>query len=284
MTPRWARTLAAMALVLAVATTGACTASLDPAPTSTTTASSRAYPVHTDIVATTFWIGETFDPDLPDGSQTCSTYDSQWAHHYSGVNTGRVPTTAPGCPGSITGGCDGSIDSAVTMCRTEARTAGNDFFPRTGPKPQENPFYLDLPYDDLNDPIGFDRRCETIPWADDPGYRGHCTDPAFSYMKNRWVKITGESGRVCFGQIEDAGPSHDDLYHDGAYVFGHDDARPRQRHFNNAGLDVSPALNGCLDFRELDGESDRVSWQFVEVADVPRGPWSIVVTTSGVTS
>ena len=38
-----------------------------------------AYPLHTGIVATTFWVGEIFDPDATDGSQVYSTYDSQWA-------------------------------------------------------------------------------------------------------------------------------------------------------------------------------------------------------------
>ena len=34
------------------------------------------YPWHTDIVATTFWVGEVFDPNASDGSQVISTYDS----------------------------------------------------------------------------------------------------------------------------------------------------------------------------------------------------------------
>ena len=41
-------------------------------------------------------------------------------------------------------------------------------------------------------------------------------------------------------------------------------------------MDVSPALNGCLNFAELDGDSDVVDWQFVEAADVPAGPWLTV--------
>ena len=67
------------------------------------------------------------------------------------------------------------------------------------------------------------------------------------------------------------------LYDDAAYVFRATDARPRQTEFNNAGVDVSPALNGCLGFTELDGEKDRVSWQFIDDVEVPaaRGaPWS----------
>ena len=72
-----------------------------PSPAFRDSAAARSYPFHTKIVSTTFWVGEIFNPNLPDGSQVCSTYDSQWAYHWSGVNEGRVPRNAPGCPGSI---------------------------------------------------------------------------------------------------------------------------------------------------------------------------------------
>ena len=48
-------------------------------------------------------------------------------------------------------------------------------------------------------------------------------------------------------------------------------------------MDVSPALNSCLAFADLNGADDRVDWQFVDDADVPAGPWRILVTTDGVT-
>lgn len=239
----------------------------------------RVYPMHTNIVATTFWVGELFNAALADGSQVCSTYDSNWAFHWSGVNTSTVPATASGCAGSIVGGCDGV--KVGDQCNTETRTASNGYFPSQG-SPKENPFYLDLPYDDINDSTGFSKRCTTIPWANDPGYAGHCTDQGFSYMKNRWVKITGPNGKICYGQNEDAGPSHGSLYHDAAYVFGTTNAQPVQGQFNNAGMDVSPALNGCLGFAELDGDSDHIAWQFVDDVDVPAGPWKTVVTKSQV--
>jgi hypothetical protein len=54
----------------------------------------RVYPMHTKIVATTFWVGELFNAALADGSQVCSTYDSDWAFHWSGVNKGKVTATA----------------------------------------------------------------------------------------------------------------------------------------------------------------------------------------------
>ena len=248
------------------------------------------YPLHTDIISTTFWVGEIFDPELPDGSQVCSTYDSKWAYHWSGFATDTVAEDDPGCAGSPTAGCDGratfgALDDGVRsieQCETYSREGIDNFFP-TGPVPLENPFYLDVPYDDLNDEIGFDQRCEVIPWADDPAYSDLCDDESFSFMKNRWVEINGPNGETCYGQIQDAGPSHGDLYHDADYVFGDEDVQPIQGQFNNAGMDVSPALNSCLGFEDLDGQDDLVSWRFVETADVPQGPWSIVVTTSGVT-
>jgi hypothetical protein len=241
----------------------------------------RVYPRHTNIVSTTFWVGELFNASLADGSQVCSTYDSNWAFHWSGVNKGTVPASAEGCAGSIYGGCDGRISGDA--CLTEPRTAANGYFPSQG-TPKENPFYLDLPFDDLNDATAFAQRCTVIPWANDPGYAGHCKDAAFSYMKNRWVRIVGPNGKTCYGQNEDAGPSHGSLYHDAAYVFGTNDAQPIQGQFNNAGMDVSPALNGCLGFKELDGESDKISWQFVDAVDVPAGPWKTIVTTSQVSN
>ena len=85
--------------------------------------------------------------------------------------------------------------------------------------------------------------------------------------------------RVCYGQIEDAGPGE---YHDAAYVFGADDARPVNTRYGGAGMDVSPALTGCLGFPELDGIATGISWRFVEEWEVPPGPWSWIVTTSGV--
>lgn len=249
----------------------------EPSPTPTVSPSpTTSYPWHTNIVSTTFWVGEIFDPSLPDGSQVCSTYDSQWAFHWSGVNKGTVPQSAAGCPGSIVGGCDGV--PGANKCETEQRTAVNGYFP-TKVTPLENPFYLDLPYDDLNDGTAFKERCQVIPWANKPGYAGHCTDQNFSYMKNRWVRIIGPNGNTCYGQIQDAGPSHGNLYHDKSYVFGTNDAQPVQGQFNNAGMDVSPALNGCLGFSDLDGQNDKVKWQFVDDQDVPSGPWKQIVTT-----
>lgn len=213
------------------------------------------YPWHRDIVATTFWVGEVFDPDADDGSQEVSAYDSDWLGSY--------------------GGCDGVVVDGV--CETEPRTADRHYFP-SSMVPRQNPFYLDLPYDDINDPRGFAMRDEVIPWAGVEPYASHRGDRSFSYLKNRWVELV-RGDRRCFGQIQDAGPG---VYDDAEYVFGADDARPANRRFGGAGLDVSPALTGCLGFPELDGDDARVDWRFVEEWEVPAGPWTILVTTTQV--
>jgi hypothetical protein len=245
-------------------------------------------PLHTNIVATTFWVGEIFDAGLSDGSQVCSTYDGQWAFRHTGVNLGTTPASASGCAGSVYGGRDGRSSGTGTgfTCTTERRTASNGYFPTAQPRPLQNPFYLDLPYDDLNDSIGFAERCTVIPWAASVGLQ-HCADEDFSYRKNRWVQITGPNRNVCYGQIEDAGPSSGSKHHDANYVFGGADARPVNLKFSGdpsqgAGMDVSPALNGCLGFASLNGDNDRIAWRFIDRADVPAGPWLTVETTSQV--
>ena len=217
----------------------------------TSSKGARRYPLHTSIVATTFWVGEIFDPNAADGSQVVSTYDDRWLEHY--------------------GGCDGQV--VAGECRTERRTAANDYFP-TRMTPRQNPFYLDLPFDDVNDPGAAAQRASVVPWAHDPGWAQKLPDPDQSIMKNRWVAIR-KGDRVCYGQIEDAGPGQ---YDDVRYVFGRHDERPANRRYNGAGMDVSPALNGCLGFSELNGQDDRVDWWFVDDAGVPAGPWRLLVT------
>lgn len=208
------------------------------------------YPWHKHIVSTTFWVGEIFNSG-PNGSQVISTYDGKWEIHY--------------------GGCDGIVKNG--KCETEARVAANGYFPRHM-TPKQNPFYLDLPYDDVNDKIGAAERAKVIPWAHQPRYRTELANPNLSLMKNHWVEIV-RKGHVCYGQIEDAGPGQ---YHDAAYVFG--TARPKNRKYNGAGMDVSPALTGCLRFKELNGEDDIVNWRFVNAHKVPKGPWTKLVTRS----
>ena len=42
---------------------------------------------------------------------------------------------------------------------------------------------------------------------------------------------------------------------------------------------MSPAIRNCLHFPGLNDDRTKVSWQFVDAASVPPGPWRLVVTT-----
>jgi len=87
----------------------------------------RKYPWHLRLVATTFWVGEVFAPEAADGSQAIS-------------------------------GCNGVIEDGV--CQTEPRSAENGFFP-SSMTPKQNPFYLDLPFADVNNVAAFALRGQT---------------------------------------------------------------------------------------------------------------------------
>jgi hypothetical protein len=178
--------------------------------------------------------------------------DHPWHQHVVATNfwVGQVISDAPDGSQKLSaydddweanyGGCDGNLGNDE-ICAFEPRTAANDYFP-TQITPKQNPFYLDLPLSDRN-------------------------------LKDRWVELR-KGAATCYGQVEDAGPA---VYDDFAYVLGN--ARPKNTRFNGAGLDVSPALNGCLGFTDrFDGASDRVDWRFVDAADVPAGPWTKILT------
>lgn len=253
------------------------------------------YPLHTDITATWFWIGEEFQ-NTPDGSQVCSAYDEQWQYDYFQNKTGQLPASAPDCGGAYYGGCDAIVKAAGDPCTDpdsigSLRTPANGYFPSGLPAVYQNPFYLDLPVDDYNpsdstDQTAYSTRCSVIPWANDPGYIGNCTNENFSYMKNQWVQVSLGSN-VCYGQVEDAGPADDGHgnsdYDDVGYVFGTTNARPHNTDFDDAGMDVSPALASCLGETQADFNDDitGVSWKFVTTP--PSGPWTHTITTSQAT-
>ncbi len=100
---------------------------------------------------------------------------------------------------------------------------------------------------------------EVIPWFGD-SYDG----PGKSVCKGRWLMIRHKD-KVVYAQWEDAGPFRTDHWQ---YVFG--DERPKPNLNKGAGLDVSPAVR---DYLGMDS-TDICDWKFVELADVPVGPWS----------
>jgi hypothetical protein len=222
-----------------------------------TSTGTGTYPAHTGIIATVFWWGEPVG-NGSSADNSISTYDSLMRQDFGGYDDPTYRRVAP------------------------------NYWPTTL-TPLENPYYLDLPFDDLNNAAAFAHRCQVVPWASQfPASR--CADPTFSYMKNHWVKLwrtdTKGATHTCYGQIEDAGPY---VYDDEAYVFGTSNARPQSTQANNAGLDVAPSLRDCLNFDVGSGWADiqnnasnRVNWQFVAASQVPAGPWAILITTQGV--
>jgi hypothetical protein len=154
----------------------------------------------------------------------------------------------------------------VRYCGTDDPFNRNGYWP-AGFTPLENPFYVALPYDDLDDSGNRrDNVADVIPWAKTQTFA-----PTVSIAKNRWVKITA-NGNTCYAQWEDVGPFNTN---DVRYVFG--TARPRNRVNNHAGLDVSPAVQTCLG---IPYDITPTSWRFVEASEVPTGPWLQIVTTS----
>jgi len=147
----------------------------------------------------------------------------------------------------------------------------NGFYPATF-TPKENPFYFDLPYNDFNDDgIRKKNAYDVVPWAHEKEF-----GTQESMLKNRWAKIM-KGDVVCYGQWEDAGPY---VYDDHEYVFGSNE--PKNTRANNAGMDVSPALRDCLAFEGLNNADNKIDWQFVDLAVVPEGPWTEIITVSQV--
>ncbi|MEO0416901.1 MAG: hypothetical protein AAF226_18335 [Verrucomicrobiota bacterium] len=124
--------------------------------------------------------------------------------------------------------------------------------------PTQNPFYIALPYNDITYTGTKSSAKTVVPWFDEVFYR-----KGRSVLKGRWLAIR-YGNKICYGQWEDVGPFTTD---DHAYVFG--DSRPRTKGNGGAGLDVSPAIRDYLGFRY----NVKCDWRFVEVEDVPDGPW-----------
>lgn len=213
------------------------------APAPAASPSTRSYPLHTGIRTTWFNVGGVDNPSGGEETQNVgSAWDAAWSTHF--------------------GGCDG-VGPVGPQCIPEPRVASNDWFPQHL-TPKENPFYVAIPLDDVNDTTAAAAR-SSFPWAHDPG--SMLGSPSVSLVKNRWVAVTGPSGRTCYAQVEDAGPWY---YHDVAYVFSA--APPVTR----PSLDVSPSVFNCIGL-DLDVGETTTSWRFVD--SPPPGPWTKVVTT-----
>ncbi len=125
--------------------------------------------------------------------------------------------------------------------------------------PGQNPFYIALPYNDL---AGWKRPKATakkIPW-----FKERYTSFGETVVKGQWVAIRF-GARTCYAQWEDVGPFETD---DFDYVFG-DNPQPKTVKNKGAGLDVSPSVRDFLGLRS----GQRCDWRFVELEEVPPGPW-----------
>jgi len=169
-----------------------------------------------------------------------SGWDRDWAAHF--------------------GGCDGYGSAGVT-CRSDLAGRTSPDWSPVALVPKENPYYVGLPYNDLDDLAGR----AASPWAHDPGYAQHLADPAFSLLKNRWVQVTGSTGS-CYAQVEDTGPGPSDA----GYVLGA--ARPG----HTPAINLSPAVARCIGVTDA-ATGIRVDWAFVDRP--PTGPWTAVLTT-----
>lgn len=124
--------------------------------------------------------------------------------------------------------------------------------------PRQNPFYFALPYNDVTHGQFKPEAPLVIPW-----FKQFYTEPGKSVCQHRWLAIR-KGNRTCYAQWEDCGPFRTDHYQ---YVFQNEKPKPNLNH--GAGLDVSPAVRDYLGLQP----TDVTDWQFVEVREVPPGPW-----------
>ncbi len=125
--------------------------------------------------------------------------------------------------------------------------------------PKLNPFYCALPYNDVRNGSHKPEARAVIPW-----FRSAFLKDGQSVCRDRWLAIRNNQGRVCYAQWSDCGPFRTDHWE---YVFGKE--RPAPNLNGGAGLDVSPAVRDYLRLNSI----DVTDWKFVDVSEVPRGPW-----------
>lgn len=186
------------------------------------------YPWKAGIVTTIFWIGEhpTVNNPVPNDK---SSWDKFWTASYGGFDNPEPSARRNYIPVSFV--------------------------------PRQNPFYVALPYNDIEGAHTKPEAASVIPWFKEAFVRDGQTT-----LKGRWVAIRHGS-RVCYAQWEDCGPFRTDHWQ---YVFGNE--RPRPNLNQGAGLDVSPAVRDYLAL----GNKDICDWKFVEFREVPAaGPWAL---------
>jgi hypothetical protein len=179
-----------------------------------------------NITTTVFWVGEQATTNNPVPNDK-SAWDGRWRSSYGGYDN----------PNS------GARVNFIPV----------NFLPR------QNPFYVALPYNDVDNRRTKSEAARVIPW-----FKSAFVRDGQSVCKGQWLAIR-HGNRVCYAQWEDVGPFCTDHWQ---YVFGNE--RPRPNRNRNAGLDVSPAVRDYLGLAGLDS----CDWKFVGVSQVPAGPWT----------
>ncbi len=192
-----------------------------------------SFPWKQDITATVFWIGERPTKNNPTPNHK-SSWDPMWMTNFGGYDH-----PSP-----------------------EMRTRG--YRPK-GFVPRQNPFYVALPYNDVDRGGTKPEARRVVPWFEDRFERDGKT-----VLKGQWVVIR-HGKRVCFAQWEDCGPFQTD---DWQYVFGR--ARPKNPSNGGAGIDLSPAVRDYLELRS----GAKVDWRFASVSEVRNGPWKYFGTNN----
>jgi hypothetical protein len=195
-------------------------------------AAGQVYPWRLNITATVFWIGEQPSQNNPTPNNK-SSWDQQWAENFGGYD---------------------NPDPAARV----ANHSSFEFRPK-GFTPRLNPFYVALPYNDVE---GWARHkpeaSKVIPW-----FNRMNPLPGKTVLKGRWVQIF--NGKYsCYAQWEDCGPWVTD---DFEYVFLN--KRPKNTSNKAAGIDISPAVRDYLNLQS----GQKCHWRFVEAAQVPYGAW-----------
>ena len=129
------------------------------------------FPWKTQIVTTTFWIGEkpTANNPVPN---VMSSWDKSWTKNYGGYD---------------------NPDQSLRR----------DFIPVKF-TPRQNPFYVALPYNDKAINGHRPEAPRVVPWFKE-AYQG----PGVSTCKGRWIAIR-RGNKVAYAQWEDAGPFRTD--------------------------------------------------------------------------
>jgi hypothetical protein len=131
----------------------------------------ETYPWRTNIVTTTFWVGEKTAKNNPVPNDK-SSWDSAWAKNYGGTDSPEPARRRGFLPAKFT--------------------------------PGQNPFYVALPYNDISGGRHKPEASSIIPW-----FRKDYKGPTKSVLKDRWVAIRYKN-RVVYAQWEDCGPFRTD--------------------------------------------------------------------------